>query len=149
MWNRSLFIWKHSRRVFKSLSRWNCYSLVQKVKLSLELVHWITTSHKERIRGNDTERKRALSGTGVSELSDRKVSRVGREWGHWREKGKSSGGEIRRGCRQGGLQPGSSKATLTGKECQLSLEYLSITCPNSNKSPVNSWCCWEGLDIQA
>lgn len=128
----------------KPLQR-DCYSLVQKVKLALQLVHCITR-HKERIRGDATERKGALSGPGLSELSDRKVSSV--ERGGALEKGMSPGGEIRTWT-QHGLHPGFSKTTLTGKECQLSLEYLSITCPNSNKSPVNSWCCWEGLAIQA
>lgn len=146
MWHRSLFIWKHSSRVWKNLSGLNCHPLLQKVKLALELVHWVT-SQKKRIRGDDTERKWVLSGPGLGELSDREVSSVAREWGHWREKGKSPGGVTRRSCSQGGLHPGFSKATLTGKESQLSLECLSITCPNSNKSPVNSWCCWEGVGI--
>lgn len=136
------------REGFENASPDGTYPLVQKVTLALEWVH-CTTSHKERIRGNDTESKWALSGPGLSELSDRKVSSVAREWGHWREKEKGPGGETQRSCSQGGLHPGFSKATLTGKACQLSLEYLSITCPNSNKSPVNSWCCWEGLHNQA
>lgn len=63
----------------KPLQR-DCYSLVQKVKLALQLVHCITR-HKERIRGDATERKGALSGPGLSELSDRKVSSVERRGG--------------------------------------------------------------------
>ena len=81
-----------------------------------------------------------MSGPEVNEPNDRKVSIVGLELGHWREKREGPGEEmtqgqtiffplrfylgksLRRICGHGSQCPGFSKATLTGKGYQLSLE---------------------------